>query len=90
MLSLDRSSDHETIPVTSSGLGRKAVFSFMLMDTLTAWLSRETADRRQRTTLHLPSWIGTDRNEVRAVEFLCNYVRSRRDSRVARWFSASL
>jgi len=90
MVSLDRLSDHETIPVTSSGQGRKAVFSFMLMDTLTAWLSRETADRRQRTTLHLPSWIGTDRNEVRAVEFLCNYVRSRRDSRVARWFSASL
>jgi len=54
-LSLDRLSDHETIPVTCSGLGRQAVFSSRLMDTLTAWLSRETADRRQRTMLHLPS-----------------------------------
>jgi len=89
-LSLDRLSDHETTPVTSSGLQRRAVFSFRLMDTLTAWLSRETADRRQRTMLDLPSWIGTDRNEGRAVELLCSSVRSRRDSRVPRWFSASL
>ena len=91
-MSLERLSDHETTPVTpvkSSGLRRQAVFSFRLMDTLTAWLSRETADRRQRTTLHLPSWIGTDRNEGRAVEFLCSSVRSRRDSPVPRWFSAS-
>jgi len=90
MMSLDRLSDHETIPAKSSGLRRQAVFSSSLMDTLTAWLSCETADRRQRTTFHLPLWIGTDRNEGRAVEFLCSSVRSRRDSRVARWFSASL
>jgi len=88
-LSLDRLSDHETTPVTSSGLERQAVFSFTLMDTLTAWLTRETADRRQRTTLHLQHWIGTVRNEGRALEFFCSSVWSRRDSRVPRWFSAS-
>jgi len=66
------------------------VFFFRLVYTLTAWLSLETADRRQRTTLHLPSWIGTDCNEGRAGEFLCSSVRSRRDSRVPLWFSESL
>jgi len=89
-LSLDRLSDHETTPVTSSGLGRQAVFFFRLMYTLTAWLSLETAGRRQRTTLHLPSWVGTECNEGRAGEFLCSSVRSRRDSRVPLWFSESL
>jgi len=76
--------------MTSSGLRRQAVFSLWLMDTLTAWLSRETEYRRQRTMLHLPSWIGSDRNEGRAFEFLCSSVRSRTDSRVPLWFSASL
>ena len=89
-LAWEHLSHHDTSALTSVGLSERVLLSSRVMDTCTAWLTRETADTRHRTALHLPSWVGSARDERRAVEFLCAAFQSRRDPRVPCWFSAGL